>query len=66
MAKNRTLKIVAAIVVSFAGLVGTIILLSTSKIISFEVAILMVVALVGMYIGFGTLIAVYCLIAKQD
>ena len=66
MPRNRTLKVVAGIVVSFTGLVGTIILLSKTKIISFEVAMLMLVALLGMYIGFGILIAVYRLIGKLE
>lgn len=64
MPRNRTLKIVAGIVVSFAGLVGAIILLLETNIITFEMAMLMLVALLGMYIGFGILIAVYRLIGR--
>lgn len=64
MPKGRTLKIVAGIVVSFAGLVGAIIFLSVAKIVSFAVAKLMLVALLGMYIGFGILIAAYRLMGK--
>ena len=64
MPKGRTLKIVAGIAASFAGLVGVIIFLSMAKIVSFEVAKLMLVALLGMYIGFGILIAAYRLIRK--
>jgi hypothetical protein len=66
MPKNRTLKVIAGIAASFTGLVGTIILLSETKIISFEMAMLMFVALLGMYIGFGVLIAVYRLIGKLE
>ena len=66
MPKNRTLKIVAGIVVSFAALVGAIIFLLAAKIVSSGVAILMLVALLGMYIGFGILIAVYRLIGKLE
>jgi hypothetical protein len=66
MPRNRTLKVVAGIVASFIGLVGTIIFLAVMKIISVEVAKLMLVALVGMYIGFGILIAVYRLIRKLE
>ena len=66
MARNRTLKVVAGIVVSFTGLTGTIILLLAMKIISFTMAMLMLVALLGMYIGIGILIAVYRLIAKLE
>jgi hypothetical protein len=64
MPRSRTLRTVAGIAASFAGLVGTIIFLSEMKIISFEVAKLMLVALFAMYVGFGVLIAVYRLIAK--
>ncbi len=66
MPRNRALKVVAGVVVSFAGLVGTIIFLWETKIISFEMAMLMLVALLGMYIGFGILIAVYRLISKLE
>ncbi len=66
MPKNRTLKVVAGIAASFAGFVGTIIFLSEAKIITFEVALLMLAALLGMYLGFGVLIAVYRLIGKLE
>jgi len=64
MPKARTLKIVAGIVASFAGFVAAIIFLSMAEIVSFEVAKLLLVALLGMYIGFGVLIAAYRLISK--
>ena len=63
-ARNRTLKVVAGIAVSFIGLVATIIFLSEVKVISFGVSKLMLVALLGMYVGFGILIAIYRLIGK--
>ena len=66
MPRNRTLKVVAGIAASFTGLVGVIIFLSEAKIISFEMAMLMFVALLGMYVGFGVLIAVYRLVGKLD
>jgi hypothetical protein len=65
MPRNRTLKIVAGIAASFIALAGTIVFLSEAKIISFEMAKLMLVALFGMYLGFGVLIAVYRLVAKM-
>jgi hypothetical protein len=65
-ARNRTLKVVAGIAVSFIALVATIIFLSEMQIISFAIAKLMLVALLGMYVGFGILIAVYRLIRKMD
>ena len=66
MPKNRTLKVVAGIAASFIGLVGVIIFLSKAKIISFEMAMLMLVALLGLYLGFGVLIAVYRLVGKLE
>ena len=66
MPRNRTLKVAAGIAASFIGLAGTIIFLSEAKIISFEMAKLMLVALFGMYFGFGILIAVYRFISKLE
>jgi uncharacterized membrane protein YfcA len=66
MPRSKTLRAVAAIAASFTGLAGTIILLSEREIISFEMAKLMLVALLGMYVGFGFLIAVYRLIGKLE
>jgi hypothetical protein len=66
MPRKRTLIVVAGIVISFTGLVVTIILLLEAQIISFALAMLMLVALFGMYIGFGILIAVYRLIGKLE
>jgi hypothetical protein len=64
MQRNRMLKAVAGIAASFAGLAGTIIFLWEMKMISVEMAKLMLVALLGMYIGFGILIAIYRLISR--
>jgi hypothetical protein len=66
MPKNKTLKIVAGIAASFTGLVGTIIFLLVTKIISFEMANLLLVALLAMYVGIGILIAVYRLMGKLE
>ena len=66
MPRHTTLKVVAGIAASFAGLVGTIIFLLVMKIITFGVAKLMLVALLGMYVGFGILIAIYRLIRDLE
>jgi hypothetical protein len=66
MPRNRALKVVTGIAASFVGLAGTIIILSKARIISFEMAILMLVALLGLYIGFGILVAVYRLISRLE
>lgn len=64
MPKNKTLKVVVGIAVSFTVLAGTIIFLLQAGKISLEVAMLMLVGLLGMYLGFGILIAVYRLVGK--
>jgi len=66
MPGHRTLKVIAGIVVSFTGLAGTVILLLAMKVITFELAMLSLVALLGLYVGFGFLIAVYRVISKLD
>ena len=66
MPKRRTLIVVAGIAASFSGFVGAIILLLQKQIVSFEAAMLMLVALFGMYLGFGILIAVYRLVSKLE
>jgi hypothetical protein len=66
MPKNRTLRVIAGIAASFIGLAGTIIFLAEKKIISFQLAILMLVALLAMYVGFGILIAVYRLMGRLE
>jgi hypothetical protein len=64
MPRSRTLIIAAGIAISFIGLAGTIIFLSRTEIINVVLAKLMLVALLGMYVGFGFLIAVYRFIGK--
>jgi hypothetical protein len=66
MPRNKTLRVVVGVVLSFAGLAGMIILLSAMNIIGFAMAKLMLVALFGMYVGFGILIAIYRLLDKLD
>ena len=66
MPKNRTLRVVAGIAASFIGLAGAILFLLEAKIVSFQMAMLMLVALFAMYVGFGVLVAVYRLIDKLE
>jgi hypothetical protein len=66
MPRSRTVKVVAGIAASFAGLAGAIIFLLIMKIISLGMAKLMLVALLAMYVGFGILIAVYRMISKME
>jgi len=66
MPRSKTLIAVVGIAASFIGLTGAVILLLTMEIVSVEVAKLMLVALVAMYVGFGFLIAVYRFIGKLE
>jgi hypothetical protein len=66
MPRNTVPKIAVCMAASFTGLGAAIIVLLVTKIISFEMGLLMLVALVGMHLGFGILIAVYRLIARLD
>ena len=66
MRKHKTLKVVAAIAVSFIALAGTIVLLAQTGTVSAEMAKLMLAALLAIYIGFGFLIALYRLIDMME
>ena len=63
-AKKQDVDIAAGIATSFIGLAGTIIFLSRTEVINVVLAKLMLAALLGMYVGFGFLIAVYRFIGK--
>jgi hypothetical protein len=56
---TKKLKIAAAISLSFTGIVVLIMALLVKRVITFQMAMLMLVALLGMYFGFGVLIALY-------
>jgi hypothetical protein len=64
--KNNSLKVAVGIAVSFTGLASAIVFLLVTKIMSFELGLLVLVALVAMYLGFGILIAVYRLIGRLE
>lgn len=64
MANIRKLGVVAGLVALFTALVVTIILLAAAKKITATLAMLMLIALLGMYLGFGFLIAVYRFVDK--
>lgn len=57
--KNMKLKTLAGIAVSFTSLVVIVIFLAAKRVVSFQMALLMLVALVALYFGFGVLIAIY-------
>ena len=66
MPKVRTPWVVAGVVALFIGLIGTIVVLRFARAISFTEARLMLVALLGIYVGFGILIAVYRFMSKLE
>lgn len=66
MPKNTAPKIAVCMAASFTGLGGAIIFLLITKIIGFEMGLLMLVASVAMHLGFGILITVYRLIGKLE
>ena len=66
MSKNGTSKLFVGIVASFTGLGSLIILMLVTKIVSVQLGILMLVALVGLHLGFGILLAVYRLLGKLE
>jgi len=58
--------IAVRIAASFTGLASAVIVLLVTKTIRFEMGLLILVALVGLHLGFGILIAVYRLIDKLE
>ena len=66
MQDARRLKIVAAVVASFTLLIVTVIALLIKHVITFQMALLMLVALFGLYFGFGVLIAVWRFVGKLE
>ena len=66
MPRRTALKVAAGIVVSFAVLAGTIILLAQWGIFSFALAKLMLAGLLALYFGIGFLVVVYRFIDKLN
>lgn len=66
MADNRKLRIVAAVVSSFCAAIVLVLVLMVKQVITFQMALLMLVALFGLYVGFGILIAVYRFIDRLE
>jgi hypothetical protein len=64
MTTRKTLLSVAGVIASFTAFAATVAYLAAAKIVSVEAALLMLVALFGLYVGFGFLIAVYRFVAR--
>ena len=59
MSDKKKLKIAAAISLSFTGIVVLVMVLLVKGVVTFQMALLMLVALLGLYFGFGVLIFIY-------
>jgi len=59
MSDKKKLKIAAAVSLSFTGIVVVVMALLAEGVITFQMALLMLVALLGLYFGFGVLIFLY-------
>ncbi|HTJ20094.1 MAG TPA: hypothetical protein VL494_25180 [Steroidobacteraceae bacterium] len=59
MSDKKKLKIAAAVSLSFTGIVVLVMVLLVKGVITFQMALLMLVALLGLYFGFGVLIFIY-------
>lgn len=66
MTPGKTLLVVAGLITLFIALVAMVIFLAAMKIVSFEAALLMLVALFGFYVGYGFLIAVYRFVSRLN
>jgi hypothetical protein len=66
MPTNKTSKVTAGIAISFTCLATAVMFLLATKIVSFQLGLLMLVALVALHLGFGILIAVYRLVARLE
>lgn len=62
--KNKRLLFIAAAAALFSGLVVTVFILVRSGVVSSQVGLLMLIALLGLYVGFGILILAYRLIIR--
>jgi archaellum biogenesis protein FlaJ (TadC family) len=59
MSDKKKLKIAALVSLSFTGIVVLVMVLLVKGVITFQMALLMLVALLGLYFGFGVLIFLY-------
>ena len=66
MPASATSKIAVGMAASFTGLACTVIFLLITRTVGAAIGILMLVALVGLHLGFGILIAVYRLVDKLE
>jgi len=65
-ANNKALKIALAVGGGFMALIAVIVFLLAKGVITPQMAMLMFVGLLGLYVGFGVLIAVYRFTSKLE
>ena len=63
---KKKLLIAAAVSLSFIGIVVLIMALLLEGVITFQLALLMLVALLGLYFGFGVLIFLYRFVSRLE
>lgn len=66
MAKKKSLLISLLVVGSWFLLALLILVLVVNSVVTYQLGLLMLTALVGFYVGFGVLIAVYRLVVKLE
>jgi|SaaInlStandDraft_2_1057019.scaffolds.fasta_scaffold770629_1 hypothetical protein len=64
--KKSGLKMVVVIAMTFTALAGLIVALGFKEIVSIELMLLMLIGLLGLYLAFGIMAAVYRLISKLE
>lgn len=65
-ANNRALKFAVGVGALFFALIALILYLGAKGVVTPQMALLMLVALFGLYVGFGVLIAVYRFMSKLE
>ena len=63
---KRALGIAAGVAGSFTALVVLVLVLMRRGVVTFQLGLLMLVALLALYFGFGVLIAVYRFVGKLE
>jgi hypothetical protein len=63
---RRKLRIAAAIAISFCILIALIVTLLIQHVITYQMALLSLVALFGLYCGFGVLLAIYRFVSRLE
>lgn len=65
-ANKKALRIAASVAGSFTALVVLVLVLMVKAVVTFQLGLLMLVALLGLYFGFGVLIAVYRFVGRLE